>query len=136
KTGLFLDEKTGEPLRIGANPNGLMIAGGGPLVALAPDTFKNMRTSLFFMSEADVELKFLSGDRIELKTKEGDVSHYRHAAAWTPTADDLKALAGSYRSDELLATFDATPTKSGLNVQANNANIVEFKPAEKDVFQI
>ncbi len=136
KAGLFFDEKTGQPLRIGANPNGLMIAGGGPLVALAPDTFKNMRTSPFFMSEADVELKFLSADRIEVKTKEGEVSHYRRATAWTPTADDLKALAGTYRSDELLATFDATPTKDGLKVQANNANIIEFKPAEKDTFQI
>ena len=136
RAGLFFDEKTGQPLRIAASPNGLTIPGSGPLTALAADRFKNQRSTPFFMSEAEFEIRFLSADRIELKTKEGIVSHYRRAQAWTPTADDLKALAGRYQSEELLATFDATPTKDGLNVRANQANTIEFKPAEKDTFQI
>lgn len=136
RAGLFFEEKTGEPLRIAANQNGLVVAGSGPLIALAADRFKNQRTTPFFMSEAEFELKFLTADRIELKTKEGIVSHYRRAAPWTPSAEDLKALSGTYRSDELLATFDAVPTKDGIKVQANNANIIEFKPVEKDTFQI
>ena len=44
--------------------------------------------------------------------------------------------AGRYQSGELLATFEAIPTKDGLNVRANEANTIEFKPAEKDTFQI
>jgi CubicO group peptidase (beta-lactamase class C family) len=136
RAGLFFDEKTGQPLRIASNNNGLVIPGSGPLTVLAADRFKNQRATPFFMSEAEFELQFLSADRIELKTKEGQVSNYRRAQAWRPTVDDLKAFAGRYQSDELLATFDATPTKDGLNVRANEANTIEFKPAEKDTFQI
>ncbi len=137
RVGMFFEEKTGQALRIQINNNGqLTIPGGGPLVPLAADRFKNQRTTPFFMSEAEFELHYPSPDRIELKTKDGIVSHYRRAQAWTPTADDLKALAGVYRSDELTATFEATPTKDGLNVRANYANTIEFKPAEKDTFQV
>lgn len=136
KAGLFFNEKTGQPLRIGANPNGLMIAGGGPLVALEPNRFKNQRSSPFFMSEANIELRFLSPDRIEVKTEEGGVSRFRRAAAWTPNQDEMKAYAGHFRSDELLADFDVTPAKEGLNVKLNHSTTAEFKPAEKDVFQI
>ncbi|MEO5859671.1 MAG: serine hydrolase domain-containing protein [Pyrinomonadaceae bacterium] len=137
KAGMFFDEKTGQALRIQINNQGaLTIPGGGPLVPLAVDRFKNQRTTPFFMSEAEFEIQYLSADRIELKTKDGIVSHYRRAQAWTPTAEDLKALAGLYRSDELTATFEATPTKDGLSVRANYANSIEFKPVEKDTFQI
>ena len=58
------------------------------------------------------------------------------SGSWTPTAEDLKALTGRYYSDELLATFDVTPGKDGLAVQANYGNTVEFKPVERDTFQI
>ena len=86
------------------------------------------------MSGAEFELQFISNDQIEIKTKDGVVTRYRRAKAYTPTADDLKAFAGRFQSDELLATFNATPTKSGLNVQANAGNTIEFKPVERDTF--
>ena len=134
--GVFFDEKTGAPLRLAVNNNVLMIAGGGPLVPLAADRFRNQRTTPFFMSEAEFELQFLSADQIEIRTKDGTVSRYRRAQAWSPTEDDLKALAGRYHSDELMGYFDATPTKDGLAVRANDANTIEFKPVERDTFQI
>ncbi len=137
RAGMFFDEKTGQPLRIQINTNGgLTIPGGGPLVPLTADRFKNQRTSPFFMSEAEFDMQYITNDRIELKTKDGVVANYRRARAWTPSADDLKALAGTYRSDELTATFEASPTKDGLNVRANYANTIEFKAAEKDTFQV
>jgi hypothetical protein len=88
------------------------------------------------MSEAEFELQFVSADQIEIKTKEGVVTRYRRAKAYTPTADDVKALSGRYQSEELLATFDATPGKSGLAVQANAGNTIEFKPVERDTFMV
>jgi len=135
KAGVFFDEKTGLPLRLALNNNSLTIAGGGPLVPLAAGRFRNQRTSPFFMSEAEFELQYLSADQIEIRTKDGVVTRYRRARPYTPAPDDLKALAGRYRSDELTAVFDATPTKDGLAVQANDANTVEFKPVERDAFQ-
>ena len=137
KAGVFFDEKTGLPLRLAVNNNTLTIPGGGPLVAVAADRFRNQRTTPFFMSEAEFELQFLSADQIELKTKDGVVTRYRRARAWAPTADDLKAFAGRFYSDDLMGFFDATPTKDGLGVRSNDAgNTAEFKPVERDTFQI
>jgi hypothetical protein len=115
-----------------------MIAGGGPLVTLAADRFKNQRSSLSFMSEAEFELQFLSADQFEIKTKDGVTTRYRRAVGYTPTADDLKAFAGRYYSGELMAVFEATPGKDGLMVRANDAPqaLLEFKPVARDTFQI
>jgi CubicO group peptidase (beta-lactamase class C family) len=138
KAGLFFDENTGQPLRLAVNNNTLMIAGGGPLVTLAADRFKNQRSSLSFMSEAEFELQFLSADQFEIKTKDGVTTRYRRAVGYTPTADDLKAFAGRYYSGELMAVFEATPGKDGLMVRANDAPraLLEFKPVARDTFQI
>ena len=136
KAGTFFEEKTGEPLRLAVNNKTLAIAGGGPLIPLAQDRFRNQRPTLFFMSEAEFELRFLSTDQIELKTKDGMVTRYRRAQLFTPSAEELKAFAGRYYSDELLALFEATPTKTGLAVNANDANTIEFKPVARDIFQI
>jgi CubicO group peptidase (beta-lactamase class C family) len=137
RAGTFFHEQTGEPLRLAVNNNTLTIAGGGPLVALSNDSFRNQRPMLFFMSEADFELRFLSADQIEIKTKDGVTMRYRRAQPYTPTADDLKAFAGRYYSDELMAVFEATPGKDSLMVRANDSPraLLEFKPATRDTFQ-
>ncbi|HEX2489270.1 MAG TPA: serine hydrolase domain-containing protein [Blastocatellia bacterium] len=138
KAGLFFNENTGQPLRLAVNNNTLTIAGGGPLVTLAADRFKNQRSSLFFMSEAEFELQFLSADQFEIKTKDGVTTQYRRAVGYTPTADNLKAFAGRYYSGELMAVFEATPDKDGLMVRANDAPraMLEFRPVARDTFQI
>jgi CubicO group peptidase (beta-lactamase class C family) len=136
KAGTFFDEKTGLPLQLVVANNYLTIPGAGALAPMPGDRFRNLRPTLFFMSEAEFELQFLSADQIEIKTKDGVVTRYRRAAPWTPTAEDLKSLSGRYRSEELMATFDVTPGKTGLNVQANGANTIEFKPVERDAFMI
>ncbi len=137
KAGLFFDEKTGQPLRLAVNNNTLAIAGGGPLVTLAADRFRNQRKSLSFMSEAEFELRFLSADQFEIKTKEGETMRYTRAQPFTPTADDLKAFAGRYHSNELMAVFEMTPGKDGLMGQANDAPgpPLVFKPVDRDTFQ-
>ena len=137
RAGLFFDEKTGQPLRLAVNNNTLAIAGGGPLVALANDRFRNQRSSVFFMSEAEFELRFLSADQIEIKTKDGVTTRYRRAQPFTPTAADLQAFAGRYKSDELMAVFEMTPGKDGLLGRANDApgEPLVFKPVDRDTFQ-
>jgi hypothetical protein len=62
RAGLFFNEHTGEPLRLVASNNALSIAGGGPLVALANERFRNQRSSLSFMSQDEFDLRFLSAD--------------------------------------------------------------------------
>ena len=137
RAGLFFDEQTGQPLRLAVNNNTLAIAGAGPLIALAADRFRNQRKSVFFMSEAEFELRFMSADEFEIKTKEGMTTRYRRAQRFTPTAADLQAFAGRYKSDELMAVFEMTPGKDGLLGRANDApgEPLVFKPVDRDTFQ-
>jgi hypothetical protein len=135
--GLFFDEQTGQSLRLAVNNNTLAIAGGGPLVALANDRFRNQRSSLPFMSEAEFELRFLSADEFEIKTKEGATTRYARAQPFTPTAADLLTFAGRYQSDELMAVFELSPGKDTLLGRANDAPgaPLVFKPVARDTFQ-
>lgn len=137
RTGLFFDEKTGQPIRLNINDNALTIVGGGRLVALAADRFRNERPSLFFMSEAEFELHFLSADQFEIKTKEGNTRRYRRAKADSATAADLQAFAGRYQSEELMAVFEITPGEGSLLGRANErpGPPFEFKPVDRDTFQ-
>ena len=137
KAGLFFDEKTGQPLRLAVNNNTLTIAGGGPLVALANDRFRNQRKSVSFLSEAEFELRFLSADQFEIKTKEGETMRYRRSQSFTPTAAELQAFAGRYHSNELMAVFELSPGPDGLLGRANEAPgaPLVFKPVDRDTFQ-
>ena len=138
RAGLFFNEQNGQPLRLTVNNNTLTIAGGGPLVALASDRFHNQRASLFFMSQAEFEVQFLSADQFEIKTKEGAKTRYARAQPYTPTEADLQAFAGRYRSDEIGAFFDIAPGKDVLMGRANDAPgaALEFKPVDRDTFQL
>jgi CubicO group peptidase (beta-lactamase class C family) len=138
RAGLFFNERTNEPIRLAANNGGLMVAlGGGPLVTVAADRFRIARPSGIFMSGAEFELTFVSEDRFELKTKEGETTHYRRARPFAPSADDLKAFAGRYESDELTATLDLMPGKQGLTARLNGSRPLglEFRAVDPDTFQ-
>lgn len=67
--GLFFNEQTGDPMRIGVDNGRLRIQGGPPLDAIAKGRFRNPRSSLQFMSQDAFELQFVSNDPIELKSK-------------------------------------------------------------------
>ena len=136
KAGIFFDEKTGLPIQLAVNNNTLIIAGGGPLGAIAPDRFKNLRPTLFYMSEAEFELQFISANQIEIKTKDGIVTRYRRAKAFSPSEADIKEFLGRYYSEELMGVFDMTSERGLLLVRSNEAPkaILEFKPVEKDKF--
>jgi CubicO group peptidase (beta-lactamase class C family) len=138
RAGLYFNEQTRQPLRLAANNSTLAIVGSGPLVALAPDRFRNQRASLRFMSEAEFEMRFLSADQFEMKTREGEITRYRRAKPYAPTPAELQAFAGRYRSDEIGAFLDLTTSNSGLSGRANNASgeALEFKPVDRDTFQL
>ncbi len=137
RAGLFFNEQTGEPLRLVASNNTLSIAGGGPLVALANDRFRNQRSSLFFMSQDEFELSFLSADQFELKSMEGKTTRYRRPAPYAATADDLQTYAGRYESGEIGSIFQVVPGKNSLSIRLEiSPNIaLELSPVKRDTFQ-
>ncbi len=126
-------------MRLAVSSNTLAIAGGGPLVALAADRFRNQRRSVFFMSEAEFELQFLSADRFEIKTKEGAAMRYRRAQAYAPTAAELNEFAGQYDSSEMGAVIEMVlPEKGGLVMRfyRNPANAISPLPVDRDTFML
>ena len=137
KAGLFFNEGTGETLRLIANNGRLGIAGGGPLVAVTRERFRNPRANLAFMSQDEFELNFLSQDQFELKSMEGQTSRYRRARSYAPNAADLQAFAGRYESDELRTVMQIAPGKGGLTVRVNESltQVVELGPVDPDTFQ-
>jgi CubicO group peptidase (beta-lactamase class C family) len=138
RAGLFFNEGNGQPMLLAVNRDTLAIAGGGPLITLAADRFRNRRRSPFFMSEADFELQFFSADRFEIKTKEGGATQYRRATSYTPTATELNAFAGQYDSSEMGAVMEMVPEKGGLTMRyyQNPAKALQLKPVDRDTFMI
>ena len=138
RVGLFLREKDGEPLQLAMQGPNLAIAGGPALVAQSQERFKRWGNSTQFMSADEFELHFVSADELEMKSMEGKVTRYRRAQPFSPTAEDLKAIAGRYQSDELGTVFVFEAGESGLVGRVEHhrpERSVQFKPIERDTFQ-
>ena len=135
--GLFFNEQTGQPLRLGVQNGALRIAGGPALAAATKDRFKPVRVNTQFMSADAFELNFVSSDQLEMKSMEGKVTRYRRAQPYAPTATDLQAFAGRYESKEMGAVFQIAPGQNGLAIILEHlpARRVDVTPADRDTFQ-
>jgi CubicO group peptidase (beta-lactamase class C family) len=137
RAGLYFAERTGEPLRLTVNRGRLSIGGGPVLVPVSADRFRPQRADLYFRSQDEFELTFRSNDEIELKSMEGQVTRYRRAQPYAPTADDLKAFTGRYESDEVGSVFQMVPGKDGLvmRLELSPDHALPLNPAARDTFQ-
>lgn len=137
RVGLFVNEKTGEPMRLMIDRGRFRVAGGPGLVPVAKDRYRRFGNSLQFMSEDAFELTFLSTDQFELKSMEGRTSRFRRAQRVAPTAAELAAFAGRFESDDLRSVFHVEPGKDGLTFRLNGSPGpgLEFKPVDQDTFQ-
>lgn len=136
RAGLFIDERTGEPLRLVANGSRLQIAGGPPLIAVAQDRFRPARGTLFFRSQDEFELRWTSADKFELKSMEGNVTNFRRARPWTPAAAELQAIDGRYRSEDLGAAFEIVAGDGRVAFRHADApeKSVDLEPVDRDIF--
>lgn len=137
RVGIFFDEADGAPLRLGVEGGRLAVANGPPLVPVAADRFRPPRPSPFFRSEEDVTLTFRSDDLLELQGAEGGVARFHRAVPWTPTPDDLAALAGRYRNDEVGSVFEVSSAGSNgivLRLGGASGNAVTLEAVSRDTF--
>ncbi|WP_169788212.1 serine hydrolase domain-containing protein [Rufibacter tibetensis] len=136
--GLFMNEKTGETLRLVVDRGRFRIAGGPGLVSVTPGTFRRFGAFVQFMSQDEFELHFLSPDQYDLITMEGQKYRYKRVQPFTPSPADLQALAGRYTSDELGAFFDIFSGKEGFMGRANDAPGpgFSFNAINKDTYQL
>ena len=136
RAGLFFEERTGEPMRLGVNNGRLVIANGSPLVPVSASSFKPPRTDLFFRSQDAFELTFTDADHLEIRSMEGQVTRYRRAQAWTPTAADLQAVDGRYESPELGSVIELAPGTNAVTMRLEAAadRSVELAPVDRDTY--
>lgn len=139
KAGLFVSERTGDPLLLIVNKGELRIPGArAALIPVTKDRFRNPSGDLFFMSQDEFELHFLSPDEFELRSMEGQTTRYRRAQPYAPTPADLQAFAGRYASDETGSAFHVVPGKDGLvvHLEGSSGKGSEIRPVSRDTFQI
>lgn len=137
RAGVFVEEGTGEILRLGMSDERLRIAGGPPLVPVAVDRFRNERSQLQFWSDDEFELRFASVDAFELVSKEGAVRRFNRAEAYAPTPAELGGFAGRYASDELATAFAISVDADKLAVRLPHLpdRVPQFAPVARDTFQ-
>jgi hypothetical protein len=136
RAGLFFDERTGEPLRLGVNNGRLQAANGPPLVPVSETSFRILRPSTFFRSQDDFVMTFTDADHIEIKSMEGQVTRYRRAGPYAATSADLQGVEGRYESAELGSVFEIIPGTSAITMRFENApdKSIELMPVERDTF--
>jgi hypothetical protein len=105
-------------------------------VPVAADRFRPARASLSFRSQDDFQLTFRSNDEIAITSMEGQVTRYARAQPWSPTAEDVRAFDGRYRSEELGTVLEVLAGPRGLLVrfERSPARTVEALPVARDVY--
>jgi hypothetical protein len=139
RAGLFFNERTGEPMRLLVQEGRLRIANGPPLVAVSQERFRPPRADLFFRSQDEFEMTFLSNDRLEFKSMEGQTTRYRRAQPFTPTAADLQSVEGRYESKELGTIFEILPgTNNAIVIRFENSpgRALNLTPVERDTYMV
>ena len=136
RTGLFFDERTGDPLRLAVNNGRLQVANGPPLVPVNETSFRILRPSTFFRSQDDFVLTFTDADHIEIKSMEGQVTRYRRAQPYAATSVDLQGVGGRYESVELGSVFEIIPGTNAITMRFENSpdKSIELMPVERDTF--
>lgn len=136
RAGLFFDERTGEPMRLAVNNGRLAIANGPSLVPVSATSFRPPRGDLFFRSQDEFELTFPDPDRVEIRSMEGEVTRYRRARPWTPTAAEAQSVDGRYESRELGAVFELVPGTDGLTLRFEGTpeRSLALAPVERDTY--
>ena len=136
RAGLYFEERTGEPIRLLVNEGRLRVANGPPLVPVSASSFRAPRAVPFFRSQDDFEMTFRDSGHFEIKSMEGQVTRYRRARPWTPSAADLQTIEGRYESRELGATYEIAAGPNGLTMrlEGDPARSVELTPADRDTY--
>lgn len=136
REGLYFDERTGEPMRLAASAGRLMVANGPPLVPVSATSFRVPRPTPMFRSQDDPTITFTDADHIEIRSAEGEVTRFRRAQPWTPSAEALRALDGRYESPELGATYEIMAGERGLVMRFERTpeKSLDLAPVDRDAF--
>ena len=127
RAGTFVNARTGMPARISEEGGQLKLGSSITLGSLGPNR----------LGFRGGELLFSSPDAFVLKTGDGQSVDYRRVLPWDPTASDLAAVTGIYRSDEAGAAYTAAVEDGKLFLRLDRRPHVSvpLKPVYRNVFE-
>jgi CubicO group peptidase (beta-lactamase class C family) len=132
RAGMYRNAVTWEPLRISVREGKLVDDGGTEAVPLSPTTFlSNNGGRAVFEVGPDGRTRAL-----RLLQQDGDTILFLPIEAHTPKADELRALAGTYTSDEAVTTITIVQQGEKLVLRQRPAVSLELRPAYRDVFEV
>lgn len=136
RAGLYFDEETGEPMRLGVANGRLMIANGPPLVPVSDSSFRPPRPNMFFRSGDDFMLTFVDPDHIAIRSMEGDETRYRRATPYTASPSDLQAVGGRYESPDLGAVYEIVPDANAITMRMEAApdRAIKLAAVDRDTY--
>ncbi|MDX2033515.1 MAG: serine hydrolase domain-containing protein [Blastocatellia bacterium] len=127
---LWRHEKTHMPERTVIEKGALRLAGQAVLRPLRDGSFLSGSTKIRFQMGTD-------GKPVSVEVDTGEaINRYLAETQWTPTADELKSLAGGWHSDEADASFTiAVEDGKAFFVQRPTTRL-QLRPQFKDHFSI
>ena len=135
KEGVFVEQQSGETLRLAVRDGRLQIPGGAPLLTVAEDRFQNASPRLGLRSDDAFELRFVSDDAFDLVSMEGEATRYHRADPYAPDTAERAALEGRYESDELATEIEVEAAADGLSARLNGSRSFAFAPVMRDRFE-
>lgn len=136
KAGLYLNGNY-EPLVLRTVNGRLAIVRGPMLIQQSDSDFKPAKANINFMSQAEVQIHFLSHSSFEIRSAEGEVNLY-YKPHGRPAAENLQDYVGRYESSEVGNVFEAVTGKQGLVLRMVNMpeNALPLVQVSSDVFQV
>ncbi|HJU67645.1 MAG TPA: serine hydrolase [Gemmatimonadaceae bacterium] len=132
RAGMYRNAVTGEPLRISVRDGKLVDEGGTEAVPLSATVFQNANGGrAVFELGPDGRTRAL-----RLLQADGDTLLFLPVDAHMPTPDDLRALAGTYTSEEAAATITIVQQGDKLVLRQRPTVSLELRPAYRDVFEV
>jgi CubicO group peptidase (beta-lactamase class C family) len=124
--GVYVDERTGQVLKVTAEKDALVAGAAGPLSPTGKGRYR----------AGDTEFRF-GVDAFERRTGDGEAVRFRRTTPWTPTAADLAGLAGAYSSFEAGGVLQVAARNGALVIApADRTSAPRIaRPLEKDTFQ-
>jgi len=124
--GLYRQIDTGAPMTVAVSADGLRIVDGPALVARRGRRFEAENGGRTLDLEAD--------GRLRVTDRFGGVETFERVPPAAPTADALRVLAGTYRSDEAETTLTAVVENGGLALKRRPDAVINLTPVYADAF--
>lgn len=132
--GLYREPITGQPVRITLQ-DGVLRADRTPLLPLSDNDFQLVETGTsdrhYVFERSGGRVTGFHEESIEVTER-----HWDRVQPWTPTAADLRAYVGTYRSEEAETTYVVRADGGGLTIWQRPNDTHETAPVYRDAFDM